>query len=87
MIQDLHGTYGENRGLLVTTNGGKNFEDANIIHPKIIEEENLFVEDVPYIKDGKLKVKIYTINNNKEPNKTYYEFSSKDNGKTWNYSN
>ena len=81
----LAGTDGENRGLLITTDGGKSFKDANIIHPSSIEEKNLFIKGVPYIKDGKLKVQIYTINHNKYPEKTYYEFTSNDNGITWKY--
>ena len=84
MIQDLHGTDGENRQLLVTTNGGKTFEDANIVHLDSIKESNLFVEEVPYIEDGILKLKLYTTNKYLE--KTYYEFYSKDNGLTWIYS-
>ena len=79
----LAGTDGENRGLMVTNNGGKTFEDVNIIHPRNIEERNLFVKGIPYEEEGKLKVKIYTINHNKEPEKTYYEFISKDMGKNW----
>lgn len=49
----LVGTGGENRGFLVTTDGGKSFKEANIIHPLSIEEKNLLVNGVPYIKDGK----------------------------------
>ena len=81
----LAGTDGENGGLKITTNGGKTFENTNIIHPRSIEERNLFVKGVPYEENGKLKVKIYTINHNKEPEKTYYEFISKDKGKNWEY--
>lgn len=81
----LAGTDGENRGLLITTDGGKSFKDANIIHPMSIEEKNLLVKGVPYIKDGELKVQIYTINHSKYPEKTYYEFTSEDNGITWKY--
>ena len=79
----LAGTEGENRGLIVTTNGGKTFVDANIIHPSTITEKNLFVSGLPYLEDGKLKVKIYTINYQKNPVKTYYEFYSQDNGLNW----
>lgn len=81
----LAGTEGENRGLLVTTNGGRTFEEANIIHPNNIDEKNLFVKDVPYKEDKTLKVKIYTINYQKDPIKSYYEFTSDDEGKTWTY--
>lgn len=83
----LAGTDGENGGLKITTNGGKTFENTNIIHPRSIEERNLFVKGVPYEENGKLKVKIYTINHSKEPEKTYYEFISKDQGKNWEYNN
>lgn len=83
----LAGTDGENRGLLVTIDGGKTFQDANLIHPDNIEEKNLFVYEVPYIDNGILKVKIYTINHSKEPEKTYYTFYSNDNGLNWNLEN
>ena len=75
---------GENRGFLVTTDGGKTFSEANIIHPLSIEEKNLLVKGVPYIKDGKLNVQIYTLNHSKYPERTYYEFTS-NNGLTWKY--
>lgn len=78
------GTGEENKGFLVTTDGGKSFKEANIIHPLSIEEKNLLVKGVPYIKDGKLNVQIYTINHSKYPEKTYYEFTS-NNGFTWKY--
>lgn len=74
---------GENWGLYVTIDGGKTFELANIIHPVQIEEESLFVDGVPYYEDNELLLKIYTINHSKVPEKTYYEFYSNDNGKTW----
>lgn len=80
----LAGTGGENRGFLVTTDGGKTFSEANIIHPLSIEEKNLLVKGVPYIKDGKLNVQIYTLNYSKYPERTYYEFTS-NNGLTWKY--
>lgn len=79
----LAGTDGENKGFLVTTDGGKTFKDTNIVHPYSIEEINLLVKGVPYIEDGKLKVVIYTLNHSKSPERTYYEFVSKDNGITW----
>lgn len=82
----LAGTDGENRGLMVTNNGGKTFEGVNIIHPDNIEERNLFVKGVPYEENGILKVQIYTINHNKDPERTYYEFISKNKGKNWEYS-
>lgn len=81
----LAGTDSENGGLKITTDGGKTFGNTNIIHPRSIEERDLFVKGVPYEENGKLKVKIYTINYNKEPEKTYYEFISKDKGKNWEY--
>lgn len=82
----LSGTNGDNRDLLVTIDGGKNFEKANIIHPQEIKERNLFVSEVPYMEDGKLKVKVYTINYANSPVTTYYEFYSEDNGLNWKYS-
>lgn len=81
----LAGTGGENKGFLVTTDGGKTFKDADIIHPDNIEEKNLLVKGVPYIEDEKLKVVIYTLNHSKIPERTYYEFTSNDNGITWEF--
>jgi len=81
----LAGTSGENKGFLVTIDGGKTFKEANVIHPLSIEEKNLLVKGVPYIKDGRLNVQIYTINHSKYPERTYYEFTSYDNGVTWKY--
>lgn len=82
----LAGTNGENKGLLVTQDGGKTFEETTIVHPEDIEEETLFVSGVPYEEDGELKLKVYTINYNKNPQKTYYEFYSVDNGLNWSWS-
>lgn len=79
----LAGTNGDNRGLLVTINGGKTFVNANIIKPDSIIAETLFVEDVPYIVNNILKVKIYTIDYHDWQDKTYYEFYSNDNGLNW----
>ena len=39
---------------------------------------------MPYIEDGKLKLEVYTLNHSKTPERTYYIFSSKDNGLNWN---
>lgn len=61
----LAGTEEENSGLLVTINGGKTFDTANIIHPNTIEERNLLVKGVPYEEQGILKIEIYTINHSK----------------------
>lgn len=81
----LVGTNNEYNKLLVTIDGGRNFIEANIIHPEFITEENLLISDVPYIENNLLKLKIYTINYNKNPIETYYQFYSQDNGLTWNY--
>ncbi len=74
----LVGTNGENRGLLVTTDGGKNFRDCIIVSDRI--EDNLYIDDVPYMENNKLKLKAYTIENY---DKKYYYFYSEDNGINW----
>lgn len=80
----LAGTFGKNRKLLVTTDGGKNFVNANIIKPDTIIAENLFIDDIPYIEDNILKVKVYIIEyNNGYQEKVYYDFYSEDNGLNW----
>ena len=81
--QGLAGTNGDNRELLVTIDGGKTFVNANIIKPDSIMAENLFVDDIPYIEDNILKVKVYTIDYHDWQDKTYYEFYSDDNGLNW----
>lgn len=81
----LAGTFGENRKLLVTTDGGKNFVKANVIKPNTIIAENLFVDGIPYLEDNILKVKVYIIEyNNGYQEKIYYDFYSEDNGLNWN---
>lgn len=80
----LAGTNNEYSALLITVDGGKNFVESNIINPEFIQEENLIIKDVPYMEDNLLKLKIYTINYNKNPRETYYQFYSQDNGLSWN---
>lgn len=78
----LAGTSGENRGLLVTTDGGKNF--TNIIMETNNLKEDLYIEDVPYKENNILKLKVYTIENY---DKKYYYFYSEDNGISWKKDN
>lgn len=80
----LAGTNNEYSALLITVDGGKNFVESNIINPEFIQEENLIIKDVPYMEDNLLKLKLYTINYNKNPRETYYQFYSQDNGLSWN---
>lgn len=63
-----------------TTDGGKTFTKANFIHSNEINEENLFVDGLPYYEDGILKLKVYELKNSKN---IYYEFYSNDNGLNW----
>ncbi len=70
--------------LQVTTNGGKSYQDCKIIHPSNITEKNLLIKDLPIYEEGILKLTIYTLNYNKEPKRTYYEFISND-GIEWKY--
>lgn len=80
----LAGTSGENRGLLVTRDGGKNFVSSNIIKPNTIMAESFFVDDVPYIENNILKVKVYIIEYNYGyQEKVYYDFYSEDDGLNW----
>ena len=70
--------------LQVTTNGGKSYQNCNIIHPTNIAEKNLLIKDLPIYEEGILKLTIYTLNHSKEPKRTYYEFISND-GIEWKY--
>lgn len=74
----LVGTDGDNRGLLVTINGGKSFKEASINTNEA--SKNLYIDDVPFIENGMLKLKAHTIKNSK---KEYYYFYSEDKGITW----
>ena len=68
------------RGFYVTNDSGKTFIKANFIHSNEINEENLFVDGLPYYEDGILKLKVYELKN---PRNIYYEFYSEDNGLNW----
>ncbi len=72
----LAGTAGDNRGLLVTNDGGKTFSDAILNTSK----EDIYIDGVPYVEEGKLKLKAHNTIKNEE---FYYYFYSEDNGKTW----
>ena len=80
----LAGTGGDNKFFVVTTDGGRTFFNANVIHPDSIEEKNLLVKGLPYMENGKLKLEVYTLNHAKNPERTYYIFYSNDNGLNWN---
>lgn len=69
---------GPNRGLSVTTDGGKNFVDTKLNLDENMNIQNVYIDDLPYIEDGKLKLKVHT-------NQKYYEFESNDNCITWNF--
>lgn len=70
-----------NSKFLVTNNGGKTFEKAKFI---LDENEEIFIDDVPYIENKVLKLNVY------EVEYTYnqyiqidYVFISEDDGLTW----
>lgn len=73
------------KGLLVTVDGGKTFEVAKFESVEEVGSQYLYIEDVPYAENQILKVKTYTLDYNREDTKIYYEFYSKDFGKTWEY--
>lgn len=76
----LVGTNGDNRGLLVTINGGKTFEESKIIPFDNLKEGAFYIEDIPYKENDILKIRIYTLVN---AEKKYYNFCSDDNGISW----
>ena len=76
----LAGTNGDNKGLLVTTNGGKSFSKATFENYM----EGIHILDVPYLENDILKLKVYKTENNE---KKYYYLCSNDNGKTWKLKN
>lgn len=72
------GTGGDNRLLLVTTNGGKSFEKATIKVDQL--NEVLYIQDVPYIEDDILKIKADVYSDSGIEKIILY---SVDNGITW----
>ncbi|NLC88160.1 MAG: hypothetical protein GX682_05245 [Clostridiaceae bacterium] len=65
---------------MITTNGGKTFEDVKIIKTDNLEEKNIYFEGLPYIENEILKIKAYTITNGE---KKYLNLLSEDNGLDW----
>ncbi|HJJ04916.1 MAG TPA: hypothetical protein OIM45_03480 [Clostridiaceae bacterium] len=74
-----------NYGFYITTDGGKTFNKSKIICPNGMQEDDLYVDGVPYYEEGILKLKIYTVNATINQEKVYYEFYSDDNGQNWKY--
>jgi len=72
----------ENNGLLVTVDGGESFRSSNFVFPIDIENTVFYIEDVPYLENDKLKVKLFAYESDEE---IYYEFTSVDNGLNWIY--
>lgn len=70
----------ENNGLLVSVDGGQSFKSSNFIFPIDIENTVFYIEDLPYLENDKLKVKLYASESDEE---IYYEFTSVDNGLNW----
>jgi len=76
----------ESEGLLVTQNGGESFEYAKFEKPNDTIDDTFYVNEVPYIEEGKLKVKIYPLDYSRIEPEKYYEYYSTDNGMNWKYS-
>lgn len=70
----------ENDGLLVTVDGGKSFKNSNFIFPLDVQYSAFYINDLPYLEDDKLKVKLFVSGSTED---TYYEFTSVDNGLNW----
>lgn len=76
----IQGTDGVNSSLLITTDGGKHFLNEVVIIPSNEIQGKLWCKDVPYLEDGKIKLKVYTIDytvDKENGKKTYYEFENK----------
>ena len=84
-IHDPHGGVDSYASLLITTDGGYTWNDVKVNKPDIITENNIFFKDLPKQEDNKLTVIAYTVRLNRDPNKRYYEFESKDLGKKWDF--
>ena len=75
----------ENDTLLVTVNGGGSFRSANFIFPLDIKDNAFYIKEIPYLQDGKLRVKLFAPTNIGSTEGNYYEFESVDNGINWTY--
>ncbi len=73
----------DNNSLLVTVNGGKSFKNANFIFPLDIEDTVFYINDLPYLEDGKLKVELFAPESIESTDGNYYKFTSIDNGLNW----
>lgn len=73
----------ENEGLLVTVNGGEDFKVANFVFPLDIKDTTFFVEDLPYLENGKLHIKLFAPEQIGVSYGNYYKFASVDNGLNW----
>lgn len=80
----LAGTNGTNSELLVTVDGGETFTSSNIIYKNNNEEDNMYIDGLPYIENNVLKLNAYTIDYSKNKEKVYYTLYSIDNGLNWN---
>lgn len=69
----LQGTDGNNSSLMVTTDGGKHFNEVTIIPSDKIDGK-IRCNEVPYLEDDKVKLNVYTI---KDQQKAYYKFVNK----------
>lgn len=76
------GTNGENSSFMRTTDGGKTFEEVEI-KPFKDNDDKIYCDEAPYLEDGKLKVKVYTVDNSSM--RYNYIFTSNNDGKTWEY--
>ena len=75
----------ESEGLLVTKDGGENFEYAKFEKIKDIKDDTFYVDELPYVENGTLKVKIYPLDYSRIEPEIYYEYFSTDNGLNWKY--
>ena len=75
----VSGKQRNNRGIIVTRDGGKTFEEIKLaVEDSMLDY--LYFEDVPYIEDGKLKL-VGQLYFSKIPEQVY--FISDDRGLTW----
>ena len=69
----LQGTDGNNSSLMVTTDGGKHFNEVTIIPSDKIDGK-IRCNEVPYLENDKVKLNVYTI---KDQQIAYYTFVNK----------
>jgi len=73
----------ENDSLLVSINGGENFESVNIVFPLDMKDTLFYVYENPKLENGRLEMRLFAPERTGSNVGKYYKFASVDNGLNW----